>query len=278
MEIRQKAHEVYTEKNVRNFDITLSADFHYDDKFEIDKLSRIKEAFNRNESYFICLVGDIINENNIKDIDTLLYFIEEISKNSKTIISFGNHEMMNIIDDEPQRCDPNEFIKLLKRLKNVVLLNNEYYDEQQITFAGITNSFNYYKKEALEDFVTEANNGLKKPFNESNFNILLSHSPVNIIKAINEAQILNNCDMVLSGHNHNGLVPPFLEKLFKTRGLINHRNDLFPNNTKDNFSINDKKIIINGGITKFSSGSRFCNFNQCYYMDIDKIQVRSLKR
>lgn len=278
MEVRQKNYEIFTSTDVDDFMITSTADLHYDERFEKQKLLKLKDEILANESNYNCLIGDIINANNIENFDQLLLFLEQISKYSKTIISFGNHEMIDIVNKKAVEQYPREFIKLLQGLKNVIVLNNSYYQENNIEFAGITNSFAYYEKEKPEDFIAEVNENLDKPFNPNNFNILLSHSPVNIISAKGEANILDNCDMVLSGHNHNGLVPPSLEKQFKTIGLINHRKDIFPKYSRENFVVHGTEVIINGGITKFSSYSKFKGFNKHYFMDIDKIQVRSLKR
>lgn len=274
MEFRQKEHNIYTEKNINDFSITLTADIHYDELMKKEKLKILKDRLKANESDYICLVGDLINRNNIKDIDSFLMFLDDISRESKTFISFGNHEVMDIINNEICSSSQINLIKSLEQFKNVIVLNNNYYRNGNIELAGITNSFDYYLYENSETFLEEINEELNIPFDKDNFNILLCHSPINIRENKDEIIVLEDCDIVLSGHNHNGLVFPFLDKSFKDRGFINHRKDLFPKYTKGDFYADYTKVIINGGITKFSNYSKFNFVNNFYYSEIDKINVR----
>lgn len=68
---------------------------------------------------------------------------------------------------------------------------------------------------------------------------------------------IDEFDLILSGHMHNGLVFPFMEKVFpKNRGVISPLRNIFPDNARGikNIKYNEKniKLVITGGVTKFA--------------------------
>ena len=92
---------------------------------------------------------------------------------------------------------------------------------------------------------------------------------------------LRNFDLILCGHTHNGMVPDFLNFLFKgNMGIISPRKNLFPKIAKGKIEkeINNHKItiIINGAITKLSnqSGKILSNLNFIYNKSVNKIIIR----
>ena len=72
------------------------------------------------------------------------------------------------------------------------------------------------------------------------YNVLLCHSPVNVVNS----NKLKNIDLVLCGHMHGGVVPNFIRKLFKTNGFINPQFKLFPKNAYGHVKRQNKNIII----------------------------------
>ena len=89
---------------------------------------------------------------------------------------------------------------------------------------------------------------------------------------------LSNFDLILCGHTHNGMVPDFLAKMFKSNeGIIAPNKKLLPETARGKIEkmVKNKKItiIITGGITKLSlKSSKVLNkLNFIYNISINKI-------
>ena len=80
------------------------------------------------------------------------------------------------------------------------------------------------------------------------------HSPICISDKIIKKE-LNKYDIVLSGHMHNGVVPPVLDELFdNNRGIIDPHKKVFPKNARGIIK-NDNVTIISSGVTKISNSA-----------------------
>ena len=93
----------------------------------------------------------------------------------------------------------------------------ERYNSDMVTVLNGEWEFKYYEKddENFESFEEEMKD--KNPnFNNNNYNITLFHSPLNIYKYIEKYpnHPLNNTDLILSGHMHNGCIPYLFTKPF----------------------------------------------------------------
>lgn len=275
MEIREINHEIETLKNIKDLTIYLFGDIHYDDRYDKNKLKRLKEYLNEKEKDYIFIVGDLINNNNIQDIETLLMFIEDISSNCKTIITFGNREFIQIINRKRYQTEPALLMGGLKKIDNVTVLRNSCKKEDNLNLFGIENSSYYYETMDEKIYVDDLKQKLPKKFDEKSFNIVLSHTPLGeyAIEKKDRITALNDCDLFVSAHNHNCLTFPFLENVLeKNRGIM-LKHKLYPNYARGSYQKDDMNVVINGGITKFSNKLKL--MNEFYYMDIDKIRIRS---
>ena len=116
--------------------------------------------------------------------------------------------------------------------------------------------------------------------NPDKYNILLCHSPVNVLddEVLEKTKLLSNIDLILSGHMHNGMVPPILEKIWKgNSGIITPSKKLYPKakTTRGIIKKQNKVLIISGGITKlsFSSPEILHPFNEFYPMNMEIIDI-----
>jgi len=264
-------------------DITIIhlADIHFNINTKEDTLNKLKEEIHKNNPDYIIITGDLIDTPSIiknNKINILLNFLSDIKNISKVIISLGNHD---IITDKDYL-----FFKKINDIKNIYVLDNEKYQDEFIYIAGFTLPSNYYynitRKESIEVLIEYLDNHKKLISNlpKELPKVALIHSPLNITDnyVLNKLQ---NYDLILSGHTHNGMVLDCFEKLFVgNSGLIAPNKNLFPKIVKGKIEkyLNNHliTIIINGGITKLSKSSAktLSKLNFLYNMSINKIIIK----
>lgn len=273
---------IYNNHTKKDIIIVHISDIHFSSLTKEKVLIKLKEEIAKLKPDYIMITGDLIDipditKNNEKIIE-LLTFLSNIAKISKVFISLGNHD---IISEEDYI-----FFNKLDDLYNIYVLNNKSYQDDYIYISGFTLPNEYYynvtKKESSEilikclkkhpELISKLPNNLPK--------IALIHSPIKIVQK-EVLSIMQEYDVILSGHTHGGMVPDLLKTLFKgNAGIIAPNKSFFPKIAQGKIEkeINNKKItiIINGAITKLSkrSGSIFSNLNFVYNKSINKIIIR----
>lgn len=258
----------YNIKN--NKKICLLTDIHYDIPYDFTIFDKIKEDIIKEKPDYICMVGDIIDDSSviIKDTRPLIDFIKNLSLISQVIITLGNHELRD------NKYDVINFFENIK-LENVYFLNNKSLIRDNICFIGFSLSKEYYEKENVNTFIKEFNE--KVDAKTKYYNILLCHTPINILKdkTIKKCPVLEKIDLILSGHMHNGL--RLISK--GNRGIISPTKALFPKYSRGMFkkTIGEKEItmIVSGGIVKLSNtrAKIFRIFNKLYPHSIVYINI-----
>lgn len=239
------------------------SDIHFAKRFNYKKLDIILKKMNELKPNYICITGDIVDDNKVtktKELDNLIDFLEKLSKISKVIVGLGNH-------------DTYENSKWYLRLKDkVILLDNDSYQDEFAYFYGLTMNNSYYDHEDKNAHI------LLKKIKElrltNKFNILLVHSPINFDKE--EIMKNNKFDLVLTGHTHNGVMPHFVPG---NRGIIAPNKKILPNNVRNSFKSGNSKVIISGGITKLSlKAGIFHLFNPLFASDLNYIYLKNVKK
>lgn len=276
---------VYNNKITKDITLLHISDIHFNKKTNEKKLIKITEAILQETPEYVVITGDTIDESSvIKDkiqIKKLVTFLTDIAKNTKVILSLGNHDIY-------QNNDFN-FFKKLNDLKNIYVLNNDSYIDENIYISGFTLPTNYYynitKKESKEILIEHLKKNKKITTNLPIFipKIGLIHSPTKLTDKDVLVQ-LKEYDLLLSGHTHNGMVPNILDKFFKKNmGIIAPNKRLFPEIARGKIEINAFNkvitIIINGGITKLSewSAKSLSKLNFLYNIDLNKIIITNKK-
>ena len=280
--IKRKIDIIYNNKTKKDITIIHLADIHFNTNIKEEKLNKLKEEIHKNNPDYIIITGDLIDNPDItknnEKIKILLKFLSNVKNIAKVIISLGNHD---IHFDKDYL-----FFNKLNDLKNIYVLNNESYEDEFIYISGFTLPTKYYynftKKESTEallEYLDKSKN-LTSNLPKELPKVALIHSPLNVTdsKVLN---VLKEYDLILSGHTHNGMVPDFLEKLFKDNcGLIAPNKNLFPKIVKGKIEkyINNHliTIIITGGITKLSKSSAklLSKLNFVYNMSINKVIIK----
>ena len=267
--------------SIKNITICHISDIHMSKNIKYHYLERLITSIKQLKPDYIMITGDTIDNpctiTNDK-IAELITFITKLGTICKVFISIGNHDIIS--------NDDFQVFKDLNKIDNIYVLDNKSYHDEYIYVAGLDLPINYYYNVArdesidvLKSFLDNQNELINHKYTNIP-SVLLVHSPIKLTdnSVINK---LANYDLILCGHTHNGMVPPWLNFLFKSNmGLIAPNKELFPKIAKGKIEkeINGKKItiIINGAITKLSrqAGLIFRNLNFLWNGDINKIIIK----
>ena len=257
-----------------NINIALISDIHYSYKVNKKILNKVLNKFKNLKPDYICIPGDILDE--ATDYDKNVYdFFEKLTKISKVIVSLGNHDLATFKKSKMYYNDT-KWYNNLKTIKDLYILNNEQITFNNITFTGYTTLFD--ENNIYNDNPNNTLNDLKKlNFNINKYNILLCHSPQSILgnNKLYDNHFIKNQNLILCGHMHNGMVPPIIDKIFKTNtGIIAPKKKLFPKYSRGSFSFNNTTLIICKGITKLAKHSNILRpFNFLYPIEIEMISI-----
>lgn len=259
--------KIYNIDSDLNKSIVLISDIHYSSKKDIRVLNYVLDNIKKLKPNYICIPGDITDKSKINDEDLFINWLKKLSKICKVIISIGNHEFY--MNKTKKIFGLNkEFLNKVSNIDNLYLLDNTNIIIDNINFIGVTHPIELYNNESND--LKEFDNNLKKlKTYKKYYNILLCHSPVNVVNS----NKLHNIDLVLCGHMHGGVVPNFMRKLFKTSGFINPHLKLFPNNVYGYVKRNNTNIIITSGIRVLP----FKLINKLFNPEVVKINLTNQK-
>ena len=286
--VQVKVHE-YNIDNKPSINVKQFGDLHVDENFDFKKLDKIEEALDSSDTDYVMFTGDMIDYTNFlySNIDVmkkLLKWIKKIASRYKMIIGFGNHDTFKKSDEGWKEDYCITFINELSNIDGVNLLGfDPCYEDDKISVVSPFIPFNYYENESrkedksvLIDTLKEFKNVIESmPADKLKFLIL--HSPV-FVDNNEMLEFIKYFDFVLSGHMHNGVVPPILDKLiWNNRGIISPDKSLFPSNARGvktiESDLGNTNLIITGGITKLSTVSNLAVFNNIFPMSVEDIRV-----
>ena len=178
-----------------------------------------------------------------------------------------------------------DFNLTAEEFNNIILLDNDSYQDDYIYIAGLTLPSKYYYNityDESSDILLEHiqhHQELISKLPARLPKVLLIHSPIKLT----DEEVLNKLssyDLILSGHTHAGMVPDFLNKFFKKNtGIIAPNKKWFPEISRGKIEKMRKgkriTIIITGGITKLSlkSSKLLSKLNFVYNISINKIII-----
>ena len=267
---------VYNERLKRSIKICILSDLHYSNRISDEKLIRIIRKIEELRPDYVFFCGDMIDS--VSEIEneqrrkTILWWLKEIGMISPLMISIGSHDYFKYyIDEKIGRAEyPQEFFDEVNNLQDVFVLNNETYENDELFLTGYTQSLDYYypqafSKKSIFHSVTEDKELMKKELlaltskikemPKEKVKFLLVHAPA-YLTSIDIRKIIDDYDFFISGHMHNGCVPPILYELWPSkRGIIAPDRSLFHNNERDTLRYQTDKLIVNGPLTTFQKCS-----------------------
>lgn len=253
-------------KKIKNKLIVLISDIHYYKKEDLKRLNKVLDEIKKINPNYICISGDITDRSNVLDEDIFVSWLEELAKVSKVMCALGNHEYYFDIKNKIFSLNQ-KLLNKIKNIDNLYLLDNENIVIDNINFIGLNLPINFYGYANLLELKNMIN---KLKTYKTKYNILLCHSPAEIVKE----EILKdiNADLILCGHMHGGLMPNILRPIIKNAGLISPRYKLFPKECYGHINKINKDIIISSGITILSHENKFRLLNFMFASEIVKIR------
>lgn len=275
----------YSITNFKNSDkasFIFISDFHnksYKDNYQ--KL--LNEIFELNPHYIV-LGGDFIDFSKfnktfkIINYDKTISFIKELVKYSskiktnenynlkKILFTFGNHELRlkDANNDERFLKAYGHFIDVLNE-NDIQIIDNETIDlSSGISFSGLSlyNGYYYNKLSFKKNFEHIEKNVLDEYFldlDKNRFNIVSFHKPDYFNDLFDYG-----FDLVLSGHNHGGLV-----RLPKVGAIVSPDLDLFPRYDYGKYAFNNKTLIVSSGLGEHFLRLRLNNKPEICYISIE---------
>ncbi|MFI3307799.1 MAG: metallophosphoesterase [Mycoplasmatota bacterium] len=252
------------------------SDIHFFNNYNIKRFEIIKEQIKKINPDFICITGDLVDNNIIVENDYIkhLYnFFSDLGLIAKVLITLGNHDLETYKDKKRVYKYPYKFVRNIRKLENVTLLENEKKVFDNICFIGYNPTYEYYEKFEFDFDLLKNNFNLEKfKLNKNNYNILLLHTPIGIMAF--ENNIVDNFNLILCGHTHGGMIP---SSFFGNRGLYSPNKLILPHDMRGHKKIRQTDIIICSGIYKLPKTSKLDKLNDLYAMDINEIMIKPLQ-
>ena len=256
---------------------------------EVEILNKIYELLKEIKVDMICMPGDIIDHVNDKRNKDLLEVLKKISNLAKTYISLGNHDICEIGKEVKTNQEYNlDFFKNLENQSDCIVLKDDYESvrhSDNVVVNAINLPLTYYINDEDERVFGQVITKQNIHNDKDSFNILLSHSSNRMIydnKLITIMAILNEMNLILSGHNHGCLTPMFIQERSKERlGLVGPLCKPFMKNGYGTYTDKQASLIINNGVTKIAKSSGLGSVrgvaNKLLIPDIDIINVKNGK-
>ncbi len=181
---------------------------------------------------YIFLVGDTVDCQDEEKKLNLILALNRLNLLAQVYLSMGNHEIYEkdiYLYGKSKKQITEEyfnFFSMLEKLTSCISLLNEFETTQlddSIMLNALNVPFYCYKRETEQNFL-KVLSSLDYNIDENKFNILLSHSP-NCIINDDKIKYFLETDLILSGHNHGGLVPTFVQDKLHNHVVLVNRND-----------------------------------------------------
>lgn len=165
-------------------------------------------------------------------------WLTTLAKIAPVFLIYGNHDVQNFLPGGSSCRNyviPKAFRQKIAKVPGLTVLSNEIAKTKDFVVAGLELDDKYYDIKPHRHKIIENRTVLQKQLDQflqqkcQNLpnlpKIFLTHSPVHgdLLK-----EKLQDFDVILAGHMHNGCLPRPLLRLPGTRGLVAPNKDLFP--------------------------------------------------
>ncbi len=262
-----------------NLKILVLSDIHYHKNTH--KLKVILKYLSKHQFDMIFLVGDIIDStktlNNSDAKKNIINFIDTLSKHAKVYLSFGSHDESNYNKKDLKRTYAlNDALnENLKENTQIFYEENKTYELDKFKTLTIINpSFTYaMDRDRTPNIINQEvqKYSYLKNLDKNKYNILLCHYP-NFVFHLNKAGLLDNIDLVISGHNHNGMTQLRILPLEKILNLLGnpYRGIITPNksfkleetkNLRGFIPLNKRtSLLINPAVTSLGNMTKILQY------------------
>lgn len=276
-------------KHALNF--FLISDIHFSDKVKSATLRAITEQASQKQPDYIIIAGDVIDSldciQNPSNLKRLTSWLEQLGKVAPVLIGLGNHDFYRKNPEHKSIFSRKrhwfsdtgaEYINAVNAIDNVQLLNNEAYEDDKVYIFGFTQAPEYFQfnrdekhsssilhpgNEDLDIMLSDLDSLDQKLINnlpKHKARIAIIHSPVFLTDSQVAAK-LYEFDYFISGHMHNGVIPPIINDFWHSdRGFIAPGKKLFPRNARAKITNPSDKIITLGAVSTIQDSAKPITF------------------
>lgn len=210
---------------------------------------------------YIFMPGDIIDYLTQDNQDKLISLLSEFKKCFRIFMCIGNHDMY---DPKLKYKDLDELedFNFYKEINEEVTLFKDKFGhmsiDDELDVYALNFDKEYYESRENSKVFDLFIDKIKFPIiSEDKFNILITHTPNNLIKnrEIIDNNFINDMNLILSGHNHGGLVPTFFQDIFKNNMGLFGPYHLFTYPAYGIVEKDNTSILISNGVEKISETS-----------------------
>lgn len=259
----------YAVEHTQDIDILHFSDLHISPFFYDLKLTEICTLAQEKRPNYICITGDLIDYATIleskKYREKIELFFKRLGSIAPVLYILGNHEVFRYEEQQPTHIYHEDWFFNLNKISNVTFLNQTSYEDDKLYCYGLTlNPEMYQKEERIPPILPK-----EVPVVNGKLKLLLCHSSFYLARKEYREKFpwLQDFDLILSGHKHNGLLPTCLEPFFKPGyGLLSPSKQFLPNYAWGKFIQDQSTYIISGGISKFAfAGQKVPSFLERFF-------------
>lgn len=245
----------YVVEHAQDIDILHFSDLHISPFFDDFKLMEICTLAQEKRPNYICITGDLIDYATILELkeyrEKIEFFLKRLGNIAPVLYILGNHEVFRYEEKQPTHIYHEDWFSNLNKISNVTFLNQTSYEDDKLYCYGLTlNPEMYQKEERIPPILPK-----EVPVVNGKLKLLLCHSSFYLARKEYREKFswLQDFDLILSGHMHNGLLPTCLEPLFKPgQGLLSPSKEFLPNYAWGKFIQDESTYIISGGVSKLA--------------------------
>lgn len=206
----------------------------------------------------ILITGDVIND--VRDLEDKNYrknissSLKSFTSGIPTFVSYGNHDQMTKDTIRKwTKADLQKYRDFIASFRNIYSVeNNELVLHEGFNLTAYSPDFDYYERfhEDIGYYMNDFISTFNPSFDNKTYNILLTHSSSPLLESLEDGKLhtLENTDLVVSGHMHNGVIP-----FTKTYGLISPQSKFFPKYAHGDIECYSTLFVINGPVNPILS-------------------------
>ncbi len=293
----QTSYRLYNERINNPLSFFILSDIHYSAAMPEERLQLCAAEAKRQKPDYILIPGDLLDFqddiDNSANMARLCGWLEQLGKIAPTIISLGNHDFYRLPPKNHKGWltqFPSQLINAIHPIENVHILNNAAFEDDKVYIYGFTASTDYYQMDT-----DDKRTSVFRPGNESKAVLLrdinsltqeelhklpvkkariaLVHSPV-YMQDEDVLEAFKDFDLTISGHMHNGAVPPVLQDFWRSdKGLVAPGKALFPKRARSSLKNANDKNIICGAVTTVHDNSSVKFLNKAFPIFTTRIDM-----
>lgn len=298
-------YKFYAPKYKDGLKFLLLSDVHFSPHVKASTLSAVVAQAKKLSPDYIFISGDIVDSLDYVNTDAKMHrltaWLTRLGQVAPTLIVLGNHDFyhknpdFNGVFSKKRHWyahSPAHLVKAINAIDNVQLLDNTSYEDKNVYVFGFTQTPEYFNFDRDENHTTsifhpgsedknimiydlhQLNHKLIEKLPKRKVKIALIHSPV----FLHDSEItsyLYEFDFFISGHMHNGVVPPVISDFWRSdRGILAPGKHLFPRYARSHITEPDEKSIICGAVTTIQASAKPLTFmNRAYPVNIATLEL-----